>query len=117
MPPAIRKKRKATADSATCCPTPNLRARPLVPYARFFRALADSTRLEVVGLLAEQGKELCVCEIESHFKLSQPTVSHHLRLLRQAGIVDSERRGTWVYYWLRPEAREKLRRFGDLLQS
>lgn len=84
-------------------------------YTPFFRALGDATRLEVVGLLAARGKELCACEIESHFELSQPTVSHHMRLLREAGIVSAERRGTWVYYTLDRGLREKLREFGALL--
>ncbi len=69
----------------------------------------------MVGLLAGQGKELCVCELESHFSLSQPTVSHHLRILREAGVVSGERRGTWVYYTLEPGMREKLRAFDSLL--
>lgn len=69
----------------------------------------------MVGLLAAQRKELCVCEIESHFKLGQPTVSHHLRVLREAGIVSAERRGTWVYYTLERDLRERVRAFGDLL--
>lgn len=81
-------------------------------YASLFKALSDPTRLEIVGLLAENGRELCVCEIESHFDLSQPTVSHHLRLLREAGVVTAERRGTWVYYALDPAARDRVLGFG-----
>jgi ArsR family transcriptional regulator len=69
----------------------------------------------MVGLLAAEGKELCVCELESHFDLGQPTVSHHLRILREAGVVSGERRGTWVYYSLGPGVREKLREFDGLL--
>ena len=102
--------------SEACCPSPGgLRGRATAGYAKFFRALGDTTRLEMVGLLAAQGKELCVCELESHFELSQPTVSHHLRILREAGVVSSERRGTWVYYSLERGAREKLQAFEDLL--
>jgi ArsR family transcriptional regulator len=82
-----------------------------------FRALGDATRLEMVGLLAAQGKELCVCELEAHFELSQPTVSHHLRILREAGLVSSERRGTWVYYALEDSVRQKLRDFEEILGS
>lgn len=75
--------------------------RPTKPYAALFKALSDETRLEIVGLLAAAGgEELCVCDIESHFELSQPTVSHHLKVLRAAQLVGCERRGTWVYYWL-----------------
>jgi ArsR family transcriptional regulator len=69
----------------------------------------------MVGLLAARGKELCVCELESHFSLSQPTISHHLRLLREAGVVAAERRGTWVYYTLEPGVGAQLRAFDALL--
>ena len=70
---------------------------------------------EMVGLLAAKGDELCVCDIESHFELSQPTVSHHLRILREAGLVTSERRGTWVYYTLDRAAFAFLGEFGALV--
>lgn len=107
---------KPQTEAAACCPRPGpLRSRGTKPFAKLFRALGDETRLEMVGLLAAEGKELCVCEIESHFELSQPTVSHHLRLLREAGIVISERRGTWVYYSLEQSVLEKLRSFERLL--
>jgi ArsR family transcriptional regulator len=86
-------------------------------YAKLFRALGDATRLEMVGLLAASKKELCVCELEAHFDLGQPTVSHHLRILREAGIVSSERRGTWVYYALERGVRQKLRGFEELLDQ
>jgi ArsR family transcriptional regulator len=100
----------------TCCTSPGrLRTRATAAYAAIFRALGDATRLEMVGLLAARGKELCVCELEGHFDLSQPTVSHHLRILREAGIVSAERRGTWVYYSLEPRVRETLRAFDALL--
>ena len=85
-------------------------------FSTFFRALADETRLEIVGLLAAAKSELCVCEIEPHFVLSQPTISHHLKLLREAGVVTSERRGTWVYYALDPEASEAIESFRLLLK-
>jgi len=63
-----------------------------------FRTLADETRLEILGLLAAAAEPLCVCDIESHFELSQPTISHHLKVLRDAELVVSQRRGTWIYY-------------------
>ncbi len=110
------KRRAAVAASEPCCPGPGrLRTRATEGHARLFKALGDATRLEMVGLLAARGKELCVCELESHFDLSQPTVSHHLRILREAGVVSAERRGTWVYYSLEPRVREKLHGFDELL--
>ena len=71
--------------------------------AKRFRALADPTRIAIVNRLAGAG-EVCVCELVAAFDLSQPTISHHLRILRDAGLVDSSRRGTWAYYRLVPEA-------------
>ncbi|HEV8248495.1 MAG TPA: metalloregulator ArsR/SmtB family transcription factor [Gaiellaceae bacterium] len=73
-----------------------------------FKALADPTRVAIVNRLAGAG-EVCVCELVDEFDLSQPTISHHLRLLRQAGLVDSERRGTWAYYRLVPASIDELR--------
>jgi len=58
-----------------------------------------------------------VCEIESHFALGQPTVSHHLRILREAGVVSAERRGTWVYYALVPDVRRRLSAFDERFGS
>lgn len=110
------KSRAAPASEEACCPPPGkLRARATRQFAPLFKALGDETRLEIVGLLAARGKELCVCEIESHFALSQATVSHHLRILREAGIVSAERRGTWVYYALEPALREKCGGFVRVL--
>ena len=73
-----------------------------------FRALADPTRVAIVNRLAA-ADEVCVCDLNSAFALSQPTISHHLKILREAGLVESSRRGTWAYYRLVPEAIESLR--------
>jgi ArsR family transcriptional regulator, arsenate/arsenite/antimonite-responsive transcriptional repressor len=77
--------------------------------AQVFRALGDPVRLRLVSLIgAHQGGEACVCDLSAAFHLSQPTISHHLKVLREAGLIDSERRGTWVYYRLVPSALEKM---------
>jgi len=77
--------------------------------AQVFKALADPVRLRLVSLIgAREGGEVCVCDLTSAFDLSQPTISHHLKVLREAGLVDSERRGTWVYYRLVPAALERM---------
>src|SRR3954470_20050130 len=76
--------------------------------AERFRALADPTRVAIVNRLSG-ADELCVCDLTATFELSQPTISHHLRILREAGLVESSRRGTWSYYRLVPEAVEALR--------
>ena len=73
-----------------------------------FHALADPTRVAIVNRLSG-ADELCVCDLTAAFDLSQPTVSHHLKILREAGLVESSRRGTWAFYRLVPEAVEALR--------
>ncbi len=72
------------------------------------RALADPTRLRMLDLLVEQPKELCVCDITSQFDLHQPTISHHLRILREAELVASEKRGVWSFWWATEEGRRSL---------
>jgi len=77
--------------------------------AQVFKALGDPVRLRLVSLIgARQGGEVCVCDLTSAFDLTQPTISHHLKVLREAGLIDSERRGTWVYYRLLPAALERM---------
>ena len=73
-----------------------------------FKALADPTRVAIVRRLSTTD-EVCVCELNCAFDLSQPTISHHLKILRDAGLVASTRRGTWAYYRLLPEAVQQLR--------
>ncbi|MGW6442784.1 ArsR/SmtB family transcription factor [Lentzea sp. NPDC055074] len=74
-----------------------------------FKALGDPVRLRLLSMIASRPDgEVCVCELTPAFELSQPTISHHLKLLRQAGLVDSERRGTWVYYRARPETTDRM---------
>ena len=99
---------------ACCAPRPKLTALAAKPYAKLFKALGDETRLEMMGLLAAAGSELCACDIESHFDLSQPTISHHLKILREAGLVTGERRGTWVYYAINRAAIDRLAEFQKL---
>jgi ArsR family transcriptional regulator, arsenate/arsenite/antimonite-responsive transcriptional repressor len=73
-----------------------------------FRALSDPTRVAIVNRLAST-EECCVCDLTAAFDLSQPTISHHLKVLRDAGLVESSRRGTWAYYRLVPDAVGELR--------
>ena len=73
-----------------------------------FKALADPTRISIVNRLAATDA-CCVCDLTEAFDLSQPTISHHLKVLRDAGLVESSRRGTWAYYRLVPDAVERLR--------
>jgi ArsR family transcriptional regulator, arsenate/arsenite/antimonite-responsive transcriptional repressor len=72
------------------------------------KALGDPIRIQLVDVLRKHAGKVCVCELVPLFDLSQPTVSHHLKVLRDAGIVGSERRGLWAYYYVNPEALEEL---------
>jgi len=93
-----------------CCgpATPPLAAEEAAALADKFKALADPARVAIVNRLAA-ADEVCVCDLNAALELAQPTVSHHLRVLREAGLVESSRRGTWAFYRLVPEAIEELR--------
>lgn len=83
--------------------------------ASVFKALADPVRLRLLSVIASrEGREACVCDVSAGIELSQPTISHHLKVLRTAGLLDSERRGSWVYYRITPDT---LRLVADLLGS
>jgi ArsR family transcriptional regulator, arsenate/arsenite/antimonite-responsive transcriptional repressor len=91
-----------------CCPSVSVPQLELESEAALFKAMGDPHRLTILATLARTEGEVCVCEFTDALPLNQPTVSHHLRLLREAGLVTCERRGTWVYYRLNPEIHERL---------
>ncbi|WP_432160756.1 ArsR/SmtB family transcription factor [Streptomyces sp. NRRL F-5630] len=101
-----------TNETGACCPallTTPLDEGQAVELAKVFKALGDPVRLRLLSMIASRaGGEVCVCDLTPAFDLSQPTISHHLKLLREAGLIDCERRGTWVYYWLLPEMTDRL---------
>jgi ArsR family transcriptional regulator, arsenate/arsenite/antimonite-responsive transcriptional repressor len=76
--------------------------------ARLFRVLGDSARVRILNLLATSDEPVCVCNLIEPLGLSQPTVSHHLKTLTEAGLLDREQRGRWAYFSLRPEAAARL---------
>lgn len=89
-----------------CAPLNAAEAEELAPL---FKAIADPVRLRLLSLIAcHEGGEACVCDLTDAFELTGPTISHHLKVLRQAGLIDCERRGTWVYYWVNPGVLERL---------
>ena len=99
-----------TPAGSSCCPP--LTARALTTetagqLAPMFKALGDPVRLRLLSLIASTD-EVCVCDLTDAFTLSGPTISHHLRVLRETGLVDVERRATWAYYRIRPEAMSRL---------
>ncbi len=89
--------------------------RSLDPTVRLLQALADPARLSIVRQLASEGN-VCACDLTCCGQLSQPTVSHHLRVLREAGVISGQRRGTWVHYSLVPEAVAQLRALAQGLE-
>jgi ArsR family transcriptional regulator len=86
------------------------------PDVQLFQALADPTRLAILRELAG-APEVCACDFTDCCDVRQPTVSHHLRVLREAGIIDSERRGTWIYYRLAPAVADRLRALASELSG
>lgn len=94
------------AEVTACCTPlaeqvlPADQARDLAPA---FKALGDPVRLQLLSQIATaESGEICVCDLTPAFDLTGPTISHHLKVLREAGLIDCERRGTWVYYWAVP---------------
>lgn len=102
------------SDRVPCCEVAPLVREPLsaaaaLELAEKLKALADPVRLRLLSVVASHtGGEACVCDISVGIEVSQPTVSHHLKVLRRAGLLASERRGSWVYYRVVPEALQQL---------
>ena len=103
-------KRKRRAGQPCCEPVvyPDVERAHAERMAAVAKALGDPIRLQLVDVLRKHAGAVCVCELVPLFDVGQPTVSHHLKVLRQAGIVDSERRGLWAYYYVVPQAIEEL---------
>jgi ArsR family transcriptional regulator len=99
-------KQKRAPGEPCCEPVvyPDVERKEAERMARVAKALGDPVRLQLVDVLRKHAGKVCVCELVPLFDLSQPTVSHHLKVLRDAGIVASEREGLWAYYYVRPDA-------------
>ncbi|HZC07594.1 MAG TPA: metalloregulator ArsR/SmtB family transcription factor [Ktedonobacterales bacterium] len=105
--------------NGSCCgPTalPSLTHDATQTLAIRLKALADPTRLRMLDLLAQQAEPLCVCDMTDQFEQNQPTISHHLKLLRTAGLIDCEKRGIWAFYWVTNDGRKSLATVTDLLR-
>jgi ArsR family transcriptional regulator len=103
-------KQKRPAGEPCCEPVvyPDVARDQAEHIAELAKALGDPIRLQLVDVLRKHAGKVCVCELTPLFDVSQPTVSHHLKVLREAGIVDSERRGLWAYYYVVPESLNEL---------
>jgi ArsR family transcriptional regulator, arsenate/arsenite/antimonite-responsive transcriptional repressor len=107
-------KTKRPAGQPCCEPLvyPDVGREHATRMALIARALGDPVRLQLVDVLRKHAGKVCVCELVALFDLSQPTVSHHLKVLRAAGLVGSERQGLWAYYYVIPDA---LKEFSEWL--
>jgi ArsR family transcriptional regulator len=105
-------------DAEPCCAP--ISEAPITPaeaadLAAAFKALGDPVRLQLLSMIASHaGGEVCVCDLTPAFEVSGPTISHHLRVLREAGLIDHQRRGTWVYYWAVPAKLNTLSQLLDI---
>jgi len=107
----------AVAEPVTCCgalAAPVLSDGEASATAELFRALADPARVRIVNLVATSGEPVCACELYAPLGLSQPTVSHHLKKLVEAGLLEREQRGKWAYFSLKRDAVETLAAVADL---
>ncbi|HEY4828386.1 MAG TPA: metalloregulator ArsR/SmtB family transcription factor [Solirubrobacteraceae bacterium] len=103
-------KQKRPAGERCCEPVvyPDVERAQAERMATIAKALGDPVRVQLVDVLRKHAGKVCVCELVPLFDLSQPTVSHHLKVLREAGLVGSERRGLWAYYFVIPDALKEL---------
>jgi ArsR family transcriptional regulator len=103
-------KQKRPPGQPCCEPVvyPDVERQQAERMATIARALADPVRLQLVDVLRKHAGKVCVCELVPLFEQSQPTVSHHLKVLREAGVVGSERRGVWAYYYVIPDSLKEL---------
>jgi ArsR family transcriptional regulator, arsenate/arsenite/antimonite-responsive transcriptional repressor len=107
----------AAVEAVACCvplAAPSIDEEEAVATAELFKALADPARVRIVNALATSSEPVCACEFEPALGLSQPTVSHHLKKLTEAGLIEREQRGKWAYFSLRRDAVETLAAVADL---
>jgi len=115
--PRVRELPLADDPLASCTPLARepMSAEQAAQVVPLLKAVADPARLRLLSLvLSHEGSEACVCDLMPYFDLSQPTISHHLKVLHETGLLDREKRGTWVFYQARPEAMAAL---GDLFTA
>jgi ArsR family transcriptional regulator len=108
---------RAALEPVACCAplaAPALTDEEAEATAYLFKALADPARVRIVNMLATSGEPVCICELIEPLALSQPTVSHHMKKLLDAGLVEREQRGKWAYFALKRDAVEKLAAVADL---
>jgi ArsR family transcriptional regulator, arsenate/arsenite/antimonite-responsive transcriptional repressor len=110
-PPAQRKTLDMISTRRTCDPTLRLRIPPdeAETLAGVFKALSHPARLQILDLISQGRGETCGCDIERHFELTQPTISHHLKVLRDAGLITSEARSVWIHHQINIRLTDRVR--------
>lgn len=101
----------ACCETTGCCAPGPVHGMPVETaenLTQLFKAMSSPIRVQILDILSRHAGEICVCDIESQFELSQPTISHHLGVLRKAGLVQSEQRGLWAFYFVRPAALQQV---------
>jgi ArsR family transcriptional regulator len=113
------KPKTRSGESPCCVPlrSPRVKAQQAEAFACCFKALADPTRIRILNLLAANKDAVCVCDIVRHFPIGQPTVSHHLKVLRAVRFVDAERRGTFMYYRVNPKCLSEFPNAAKLIMN
>jgi ArsR family transcriptional regulator len=106
----LEPKQKRPAGERCCEPVvyPDVERAQAQRMAKIAKALGDPVRIELIDVLRKHAGKVCVCELVPLFDLAQPTISHHLKVLRDAGLVESERQGLWAYYYVLPGAIDEL---------
>ena len=104
-------------ERGICCALPVVKESWAEPRAELMKALADPTRLTMIASLWKAESPICICDFTAGLSLSQPTISHHMARLKEAGLVDSEKRGIWIYYRLRDKLPTETRKLLSHLVS
>lgn len=86
-----------------CCTSSTMSDHEAEHFASLFKAISHPVRVKMLDIIHRADTEICVCDVEACFDLTQPTISHHLKILRDAGLIESEQRGLWVYHRIRPD--------------
>jgi ArsR family transcriptional regulator len=94
--------------STELCQSPRIVLGEATRIAEIFKALSHPVRIQLLDMICQGSGEVCACNLEGHFNLTQPTISHHLKILREAGLIESENRGVWVHHSINQSALDKL---------
>jgi ArsR family transcriptional regulator len=104
---------EVTQIGESCCTPSTMSEQEAERFALLFKAISHPVRVRMLDIIHRANTGICVCDVEASFDLSQPTISHHLKILRDVGLIESEQRGLWVYHRIRPETFVTVQSFLD----